>query len=321
LKNLLKILAAILIVIAISSCEENFSPVVEYDTTYSLSCIIRGDTTLQVATLFTSYDLANGDSTTNPAYDGALVRLWYQDTVYWFKDSVISYPRYSDSKLRFYYLDNFKPAGGDESLEIEAMLKGGKKLIGKCLTPPNIRFDNGATSITIPPVDTKGVNFTWYTQNEDAVKGFYVGRLVFRYFYTANGANELRSKEIPLYYTSSGSRIIPTYPSPIKKSALIYDTSAVRTALREISEGDPNKSNYKIIDHAKFDLLVLDENASRYYSSTLEDNSFTVDVNELDYSNIDGGFGVFGSINQEQKTIRFVPEYLMSFGYDVFYEE
>ena len=321
MKRLLKFFVIPLIAIIILSCEENFSPVVEYNQTYSLSCLIRGDTTLQVATLFSSYDLENGDSTTNPAYDGALIRLWYQDTVYWFKDSVVTYPRYSDSKLRFYYLDNFRPTKSAEPLEIEAMLKDGKRLTGKCLTPPKLRFDNGATSKTIPAVNTEGVNFAWYTQDDDATKGYYVGRLRIRYFYTGNGLNELRYKEVPLEYNQIDGKTRATYPSPSKASAIVYDSAAVTKALEEISEGDENKSNYKIIDQAIFDLLALDENASRYYSSTLGDNSFTVDVNEIDYTNIEGGFGVFGSVNQEHTTIKLVSEYLMSFGYEVFFEE
>lgn len=319
MKNTTKFLLILITVLALSSCEEDFSPVVEYNQSYSLSCIIRGDTTLQVATLFSSFDLANGDAKSNPAYEGAELRLWYKDTVYWFKDSVVSFPRYSDSTLKFYYLDNFQPTDEDEPLEIEALLKGGKRLKGKCTTPGRLMFNTSETSKVIPPVNTSGVNFLWETDAE--VSGYYVGRLRFKYFQDINGVNVIKYKEIPLNYISNNGEFVAIYPKPSKAVSTIYDSSAVTHALEEISEGDPNKSKYKIFDTAIFEVLALDENASRYYSSTLQDNSFTVNVNELDYTNIEGGYGVFGSINREEIEIKFVPGYLMSFGYEVFFEE
>jgi len=148
MRIIIKSLLFISIWITFSSCEENFSPAVDYRQTYALSCIIRGDTTLQVATLFSSYDLESGDPYQNHAYDGAEIRLWYKDTVYWFKDSLISYPRYSDSVLKFYYLDNFRPLGNGEPLEIEAMLKNGKRLKGSCVTPSGLQFNTKETSIS-----------------------------------------------------------------------------------------------------------------------------------------------------------------------------
>lgn len=319
IRTLFKITLLITAIIAVTSCEENFSPVVEYDQTYALSCIIRGDTTLQVATLFSSYDLENGDAFANPAYEGAEIRLWYKDTVYWFKDSSIAYPKYKDSRLKFYYLDNFLPLEDGEPLEIEAMLKGGKRLKGKCFTPTKLLFDTGESSKIIPPVNTSGVNFLWYTMDE--VSGYFVGRLIIKYFQNVNGEYQLKRKTVPIKYYNDNGKSTPIYPSPSKSASLIYDSSAVTQALKEISEGDMNKSNYKIIDNAVFEVLALEENASRYYSSTLEDNSFTVNVNELDYTNIEGGFGVFGSINQEKYTLKITPDYIMSFGYDVYYEE
>lgn len=319
MRIILKSLLFISLWITFSSCEENFSPVVDYRQTYALSCIIRGDTSFQVATLFSSYDLENGDPSQNPAYDGAEVRLWYRDTVYWFKDSLISYNTYSDSTLKFYYLDNFRPATGGELLEIEAMLKNGKRLKGSCVTPSSLQFNTKETSKVIPPINSAGILFQWMT--EDEISGFFVGRLRIQYLQKIDGEYQLKYKEVPVSYTDAGGRSIPVFPSPSKSASIIYDSSAVTKALQEIAENDSHKSDYRIYQNAVFEVLALDENASRYYSSTLQDNSFTVDVNELDYTNIEGGFGIFGSIVSEEITIRFVPEYITSFGYEIFFED
>ena len=106
------ILLISLLALVFLGCEENFSPKGDFEEKFALTCIVRGDTALQVASIYSSYMVDGYDPAVydeNPAYRNADIRLWYQDTVYIFKDSTVYNSSSSDSVFHFYYLDNFKP--------------------------------------------------------------------------------------------------------------------------------------------------------------------------------------------------------------------
>jgi len=89
LRFLLSIL--FLSIIAIS-CEENFDPFGDYKEKYVLTCLLDGNSDYQVATLSRSYftgSFSPYDNTTDPALEGAEIRVWISDSVYLFKDSII----------------------------------------------------------------------------------------------------------------------------------------------------------------------------------------------------------------------------------------
>ncbi|MDZ7766960.1 MAG: DUF4249 family protein [Melioribacteraceae bacterium] len=302
------------------SCEENFSPKGEFEQRYALTCIIRGDTALQVAAIYGNYNVEGYDPSVfdgNTAYDGADIRLWYQDTVYVFKDSVVSNPNLPDSNFRFYYLDNFKPEAPGEPMEIEAMLKNGKRLRASCVTPSKFSFDIRESSNTIPAVNTSSVNLLWQTEDRG---NFFVARIKVKYFENVDGVNKERWTELPSRLITSGEDQIPIYPVPSKMFGVSFNRRAIDYALRNISENNPDKNAFTVSSKAVIEVLSLDENISRYYSSSLEDNNYTVRVNETDYSNVDGGFGVFGSLYKASMKITLLPDYIESFGYKVLFE-
>lgn len=302
------------------SCEENFSPKGEFEQKYALTCVIRGDTALQVAAIYGNYNVEGYDPSVfdgNTAYDGADIRLWYQDTVYVFKDSVVSNPNLPDSNFRFYYLDNFKPEAPGEPMEIEAMLKNGKRLRASCETPSRLLFDLNETSNTIPAVNTPTVNIFWKTED---VNNFYIARIKVKYIQNVNGINVHRWLELPKRLLRNDDNEIPIYPTPSKIYSISYDQDAIDFAMRSISDNVPNKNSITLSTLAIIEVLSLEENLTRYYSSTLEDNNYTVRVNETDYSNVEGGFGIFGSLNKSTKKISLLASYIESFGYNVLYE-
>jgi hypothetical protein len=97
---------------------------------------------------------------------------------------------------------------------------------------------------------------------------------------------------------------------------------AISRALEEISAGDPNKDNYNILQSPAFELIALDLNLSRYVSSTNQTfDDLTVTVNESDFTNIEGGLGVFGSYTKKKyNRIKFQPGYIESFGYNFLFD-
>lgn len=310
----------ILFVFILIGCEENFSPKGEFEEKFALTCIVRGDTSLQIASIYSSYDVEGYDPSVhqeNPAYFGADIRLWYQDTVYVFKDSSVFNSNNPDSLFHFYYLDNFKPSATNELIEIEATLKNGKRLKASCYTPARFVFDTKETSNTIPPVNTSTVNIVW---DSDSNNNFFVGRIKVKYFLNMGGNVEQKWLILPVKLISHEGELIPIYPVPSKSHAIAYSVSAINNVMQSISSGIDNKATITVSNKAVVEVLSIDENLSRYYSSLQEDNKYTVRVNESDYSNVDGGFGLFGSLQMNSRKITVQPEYIESFGYKVFYE-
>ena len=124
--------------------------------------------------------------------------------------------------------------------------------------------------------------------------------------------------DIPIRYVSQENESTPVYPSPGASATIVYNMDAVTRVLQEISENDPNKGNFSIYQNLTFNLCAYDIPASRYISSTggsIDDLTVSVDV--ADYSNIEGGYGLFASYSKKNYTkLRFLQNYIESFGYN-----
>ena len=314
------ITVCILALLTISSCDESFNPKGEYAEKYILNCVLRGDTSYQVAILTHSYDVNGYDpyaNKTDPAITGADIRLWYNDSVFVFRDSVVDRiggKRYDDS-LKIYYLKNLD-IQFNKPIEIEALLPNGRRLRSSSTTSKEIIFDDKNSSKVIPPVNTSLVQVVWNNNSELA---YYLSRFKVTWYKKVNGQSEMHVMEIPVRYNIEGGRYIPVYPNPSFQTTVFYDPDAIRRALESISEGDPDKSNYSVLINNPIEIFGLDQNLVRYYSANTQDNNFTVRLDETDYSNIDGGFGVFGSYIVKNYNIRFIAGFITELGYNPVY--
>ncbi len=319
MKNLLLLLFGSVTLLSLSSCDQSLNPKGDYVERYVLNCILRGDTTYQVAVISHSYDINGFDpykNTTDPAITGADLRLWYNDSVFVFRDSVVTRlgnVRYDDS-LKIYYLKNIH-LSYSKPIEIEALLPNGRRLKSSSTTAEEIIFDYENSSRVIPPVNTNLVLVQWnYNENE-----YYMPRFIVTYYKNVNGQSEQHTIEIPVKYVQKDGKYIPVYSRVSNQFAVTYNPDDVKRALQSISEGDPDKSNYSVLINNQVIVYALDQNLMRYFSANSQDNSFTVRLDENDFSNIDGGFGVFGSYVAKSYTIRFIPEFLTDLGYNPVY--
>jgi hypothetical protein len=90
---------------------------------------------------------------------------------------------------------------------------------------------------------------------------------------------------------------------------------AVNRAMTELSAGDENKGDYFIL-RAFFEIMVYDKNLSGFYLRTKkEPDSYSIRLDESDFTNIDGGLGVFGSYNKGGVGVLFTEDYVRSFEY------
>jgi len=317
-----KVLVCIFISVFLISCEEDFNPYGEYVEKYAFTCILKSNENSQTATLFRSYRPDGFDPytyTTDPSVKGADIRVWYNDSVFVFRDTSITRTDTSRYKTLFsyYYNDKFSVLN-KKSIELEILLPNGKRLRSFSVTPGQIVF-NDKSDVIIPPGGKNIIQFLWNTLDEGT---FFLAKLAVRYKQNINSEIIEKEADIPLRYVSQGNEFIPVYPSPGAATTIIYDMDAVTRVLEEISGSDSNKGNYSIYQNLIFSLVAYDQPASRYISSTggsIDDLTVSVDV--ADYTNINGGFGLFASYSKKDYTrLKFLENYIESFGYNFIVE-
>ena len=85
-----------------------------------------------------------------------------------------------------------------------------------------------------------------------------------------------------------------------------YPLDAINKTLTEIKETD-SLSNYNVLN-AKFVLWVYDKNLATYISSTEGfQEDFSLRIEAADFTNVEGGFGIFGSFLEYETRIQLKP--------------
>lgn len=300
------------------SCEEEFDPKSQFIERYSLNLIIQSDTTTHVAVLKRSYNVDGYDPYQNeidPAVLGADIRLWNGDEVYVFRDSIRQREDTSryNTPVHFYYLKDFSPEPGEE-LEIKAQLNNGKTLTARTRVPLNIEIVYG--SDVIIPSQTDYSAITW-TSLESGL--YYVSRLKMFYRKKEGERTFFIKKDIPLDYKDMNGESVPVYSVVSKKKACSLKNEYLAKALASISEGDQDKAAYTILG-ATLEILILDRNLSTYYTSThINVDGISVNLDQADYTNVEGGLGIFASYLKMNVNILIAPDYVKSFGYTSLY--
>ena len=311
----IKLLFLFFIAFTLISCEEDFDPFGDYQEKFAFTCILKNDNNFQTATLLKSYLTTPSD----PSVIGADVRVWYNDSVFVFRDSSIARADTSryNSPFRFYYNKNFRVTG-EKPIELEVLLPNGKRLYSASVTPMSITFDD-ESEVIIPPVASNIILFLW----RSFVGGTYFSpRMEIRYKQNINGEIVEKTKVVPLQYINQNGELIPYFPRATSNPSVAYNLDAVTRAIQEISAGDPNKNNYSIYSKVSFNVTAFDQPVSKYIASsggTIDDLTVSVDV--ADYSNIQGGFGLFGSYSKKSYTkLKISQTYVESFGYNFIIE-
>ncbi|MFC2133062.1 DUF4249 family protein [Bacteroidota bacterium] len=315
MKNIIFSLMAVS-VFALCSCEEDFDPYGDLRNKYILNCVINNDTTTQFATISKSYLVESSNPasyTEDPAVTGAEIVISFDDSAAVFgeemveREDVSRYP----NPASVYSTHNLKTEANKE-YRLSALLPDGKRMRASTIAPPPVQFNITGSDTLIPPVEKDWVAVYWEIPRQD----LYVAS-VFKvyYFKKENGVNVRYEKRVPVKYVQQGDEYIPHFPEPSYANMIYAEMNAFTRALQEISEGDPDKENYKILAFI-LEIRVYDENMTSYYAAQREvSESFTLKVDESDYTNIEGGFGIFGSYCLQRKAVKFSHAYIESFGY------
>lgn len=313
---LLNGLILILGLFSFSCREEEFNPNGELKDKYILACILRSDTTMQIAYVSRSFQVQGYDphsNTQDPAVSGADLKVWHKDTVYVFKDSTLTQSNsgtYSGPGS-LYLNREFQPEPG-VPVEIEALLPNGKRLKASTVMPHLLKTDEAETDTLVPTQGKNTIAFSWTTPDKNL---YYVPRLSLIYFKKVNGTDTRFVRPIPVSYVMKGGKEVPYFPPPGSQHKIVYDMTAIDRVMREISEGDEQKSNYTILI-IQVNVLALDGNAAAYYSSgKTQSDGFTLKIDQTDFTNISGGLGVFGAYSKSAFVMRLDKKYIESFRY------
>jgi Domain of unknown function (DUF4249) len=309
-----KLLLYILIFIFISifySCNNIFDPNASLRERYVLTGIMRSDTSLQIVTITHTYR-ASGEGTDAPYIVGAEVNVWYKEKLFELRDTVITREDTSRYKepVHCYYINNLKPAS-NQYIDIEALLPNGLLLQSTTQTPSadSSSFFDIKDDKVIPPQNKNNIDIIWKPLD----KVLFSPKIEIVYY--KSGDPEGHLKEVPLFYYDNNGVSTPFLPRTTTASSVSISLETVNQALREISAGDDKKNDYSIVE---MDIIVIayDQFLSSYYSSIQPpSNGFTVTLDIPDYSNIQGGYGIFGSYVKRTHRITFTSTYLSQFGY------
>lgn len=298
------------------ACEDELNPIGEYKEGYVLSLILRGDTTLQAAVLQSNYIVDGFDPYTHTedlSVKGADIRVWQGDSVYVFKEAEIVRPdsaRYGGK--RTVYLNNyFTMDEFSNTLEVEVLLSTGKRMRAYSHTPESVEFLNDGSASAIP-TEAEFFRIEWKTSDLPA---YFEPRLIFNYTKNDGSGISHRTKVVPLRYEVQDGSYSPVFSTPSSKPAVIISNEALDSAMAQISHGDSDKGSYSIYE-AYLQVLVYDKSLTNYYVSTNQAlDGFSVKVDETDYSNVEGGLGIFGSYRLDEYKIKILRPYIQSFGY------
>lgn len=312
MNKLFYILLLLSIFIMFNSCDDGFDPFGDEKKVYILNCVLKGNDSFQSAYLGESYFVDNFDpssDSSNHTLDNSYIRIWFEDSVKVFNDTIAKQTK--NYNITNYYHDDFSLLE-DTEYQIEAAFKDGRKMYGKTKTPSKIKFKPTSDKL-LPPEGRNYVSVSW----EPSIEQLYTAaRFAFVYFKDDSvGGRTRHFKAVPEDIIEHNGETVRFFPEPSYANTLRVQMSAFDKAMAEISEGDSNKENYIILGFI-VEILIYDRNLTSYYASKAElSEGFSVSVNEADYSNIDGGRGIFGSFIRQYFSLKFTHEYVQAFGY------
>jgi len=310
-------LAALLILfssLTFISCDKSFDPKTEFKDRFIFYLVMRADTNYHVAKVSHTYNVEGIDPLTNnvdPAIKDAVIKIWGENTVHIFRDTLISREDTSryNSPVYFYYLDNYKPVF-DENLTVNAYLQNGVVLKSVTKVPSEIILD----SVYILPVEERNdFTFSWQKNIEDLCFS-YRAKLWYKHRTETEG-EFIKWLEIPLEIHNKGDSVQAIYPEISKNHYVRYTNEALDWAMKKISEFEYAKSKITVT-RIEFEIISLDKPLSDYFTLTHGYmDSFSIRLDENFYSNIEGGIGVFGVCYKQAKIFRLKEDYILSYGY------
>lgn len=321
-KNLLVLLIASLS--ALISCDENVNPKSASQEKYIFYCIINSDTTFQTAYLSRTYNISGVnplENTTNPSVTKARIVVTYQNQEYLFADSTVDRTdtsRYKDS-FNFYYNDKLKIVSKNiRDIPYSCSIKvtfPHMTLSSKIETIPTGDFFIDQYSYDFPGPENYEFSWSFFSSTNLIRKYYFLPVLEINYSEMENGVAVRKKARIPNKTYYSNNTEMPAYPKISNSPAVDYKKQYIIDAFKNISMGDENKQNY-IIHNLEFSVIIMEKNLAAYYASgSTFNDELSLRIGAAEYSNINGGYGVFGLYAVKKKYISLFQSYINGLGY------
>jgi hypothetical protein len=327
-------LAIILSTINFISCEENFRPKAEFRDGYVLYGIIASDdlhySKRQEVYVSNLYDVDGYDPSINladPTVSGANVVIEYRNNSYTLTQAEKSRKdttRYKN-KLVYYYTNQIAPLPNN-LISVIAEMPNGKFLSSSTFIPDDMVFEYSYE------FDRTGINpklnqflwgdkwiINWSSYRADNRKHLYFPRLTI--YYEKNGSDGIigGSVKIPSKFIDRNGIKEPYFLNYTYDETVSFDFEAIDKTLRDISINDTAKSTYSV-GPVILEAIEFDGNLSSYYSSINGSlDAFSISLDEIIFSNIANGNGVFGSYKINKRSFNFNSNYIKEIGYKIKY--
>ncbi len=312
------------LLIFIESCKSDFNINAPSEDVYALNCVLRNDNSIQYAILSKNTVTDNGTSPTLNSnalnIKGANIKIFCNDSVFVMRDTTIQVNDAGNiTNVNCYYVKNLIMKPG-KIISIEAAVSGGKTLKS---TIPVQEISFGTFSTNFPLTLKTGYQirdpYTWSWNGDPESSTDILNQPQLEIYYKKYEGGKFVDKIIlvPLvyYYTGSANNLIPVYVKFSFENDCITTLETINKTMQDISGNDPDKGNY-IINKVLFSVVSFDPNLTKFYSAynTYTEN-FTVKLRQTDYSNIEGGIGIFGIYYKFSQNLVVDSLYIESYGY------
>jgi hypothetical protein len=316
------------------SCEENFNAKAEFKEGYILYGIIASDdlhnSQRQEVYISRLYDVEGYDpsiNTADPTVSGANVVIEYRNNFYTLIEAEKNRKdtsRYKN-KLVYYYTNLIAPLPNN-LIAILAQTPDGKYLSSSTNIPDDMVFEYSYD------FDRTGINpkinqflwgdkwiINWSSYQADNRKHLFFPQLTIFYEKLTDNGITSGSVKIPSSYIKRNGIEEPYFIPFTYGESVSFDFKAIDKTLRDISEGDTAKSSYSV-GPVIFEVIEFDGNLSSYYSSINGSlDAFSISLDEIIFSNIKNGTGVFGSYKRNKRSFDFNSNYIKEIGYRIKY--
>ena len=324
MKKVILILPVIMFIF-LESCSDDFNINAPVEDVYVLNCILRNDNSIQYAIISKNVYTENGVSPASSSIDqnikGADIKIYYNDSVVVMRDTTIQMTDSgSTAPVNCYYTNNQIMSPG-KVLRIEASIPGGQKL-ESTIKVPEISFVR--LSPNFPQILQSGYHtrpnysWSWIGDTEDITSILSLPQLEIFYKKYEGGTYVDKKIDVPLafyYIYNENGNLSPVNVGFSFNNYCLTTLETVNKTLQEISGDDPHKKNY-IITKVLFNVISLDPDLSRFYSAyNTYSEDFTIKLRQTDFSNIEGGKGIFGACYKFSESLVVDSFYIKSFGY------
>ncbi len=320
----------VILCLFLESCNSDFNINAAHQDVYVLNCILRNDTSIQYATISKNYFTQNGaappSNTIEPNIKGAKMQIFNNDSVFVMRDTTVEVTESGNSvQVECYYVRNLvlKPGG---VIGVEAELPDGRILsssnqIPVCYADPSfLTFPQSYYNLEQKKMYVKFPTYVWNfgRDNEWITNMLSLPQFEIEYAKYERGTYAIKRTIVPLTYGffTDTSNILLSQDLDFSFNYNAFTTlHAVDRKMQEISGSDPLKNNY-IITRVIFTITGMDPELTRYYSAyEVFSNSAMVKLRPTDYSNIQGGIGIFGVYYEYSYSLVVDRDYVNSFGY------